>query len=481
MTSTKTPLRFLAWPDWTQQRALDRLVALASPLANRSNVQLVLIRDPVNDPSEITAFQNLQRAFDLRFPPQTLLDVLVSDLSQTPSELAKNCDALLTIGSEAQELIEAVGLPQLDSPVQVIEMLTREGIETRASSEPIASNIGERTASSPVITVIVAAHNRPKKLSQLLAALDRQDLDAEKFEVVICDDGSEESLLAAINVDAHAYALTVLHQENAGPAAARNTAISHARGAVLVFLDDDSIPADGCLSGHLSAQLQATGNTAVMGGFRLTEEYRKSSLAQLIESTSLVYPHPNLSPGKLHNGECLRTTNLSIPTAVIESVGGFDETFNVPGAEDAELAKRLSRALATVVLYEPQIECLHDERPTIDKFAIRQQILGWSTSYMAWRHDDHTLIVGANANAPGPEFWTNLASNLEESIDAVETSLSNLRSQEEKEHEDESPPPLSADFGQRVNRIGFAFFSRGLIDGHTEIQSMVKDRENQNP
>jgi GT2 family glycosyltransferase len=456
---------------------MDRLVALASPLANRTDVQLVLIRDPVHDPSELTAFQSLQRAFDQRFPPQAELDVLVSDRGQPPSELAKSCDALLTLGSEAPELIQAVGLPQLESPVQILEMLKREGRGERTKLTPVASTVAAHPDSSPVISVIVAAHERPAQLSQLLSALDGQDLSADKFEVIISDDGSEAPLADTVDLSKHSYAIVLLRQEQTGPAAARNAAIRHARGALLVFLDDDAVPSESCLSGHLAAQLNASGNTAVMGSFSLAEAHRNTSLSQLLETSPMAFPHPALKPGKLHRTECLRAVNMSIPTALIEAIGGFDETFNIPSAEDSEMAKRLGRALATPVLYDPEIGCSHDDMPSIDKFAQRQQRLGWSTSYMAWRHDDHTLIVGPNSSPPGEQFWEDLEARLEKSIPRIETVLAEIRTLAEQESSAPPPSELASDFAEKVREIGFAFFSRGLIDGHREIQVMIAERE----
>jgi len=476
MTSENKPLRFLAWPDWTEERDMGRLVALASPLANRPEVQLVLIRDPVNDPSEATAFESLQRAFDLRFPPQATLDVLVSDRGQPPSELARDCDALLTLGTEAPELISAVGLPQLDSPVRVLEMLVREGRGIAIPEQPVASNLAERPENAPVISVIVPAYGRPEKLLQLMDSLEQQDLNADKFELLVSDDGSDPPILESLDLSKPSYGVVVLQQDNSGPAAARNAAIRHARGALLVFLDDDSIPGEACLSGHLAAQLQASGNTAVMGGFMLVEAHRGTSISRLIEESPMIYPHPALQAGRIYNADCMRTANLSIPKALIEAVGGFDETFRVPCAEDAELAKRLKRALGTHVLYDPEITCQHDHAPTVDDLANRQQDLGWSTSYMAWRHDDHTLIVGGNAAPPGEQFWVDLETRLDASVDRVEQLLEELRQTSIDESEGGPPESLNPDYINKFKEVGFAFFSRGLIDGHREIQEMISKR-----
>ena len=165
-----------------------------------------------------------------------------------------------------------------------------------------------------------------------------------KNEVIICDDGCDPPIAGELDLGKWPFVATVLRQEKRGPAAARNTAISHARGAVLLFLDDDAVPGDHCLSKHLSAQLQASGNTAVMGGFGLSEDNRRDSLALLVDQSSVLFPHAMLEAGRMYSTDCFRTTNCSIPKALVESVGGFDETFSLPSAEDAELGRRLKRA-----------------------------------------------------------------------------------------------------------------------------------------
>ena len=178
----------------------------------------------------------------------------------------------------------------------------------------------------------------------------------------------------------------------------------------------------------------------------------------------------------MYSSESLRTANLSIPKALVDSIGGFDETFIIPCAEDAELGRRLKRALYTTVLYAPEIGCLHDCSPSIDDFAARQQTLGWSTSYMAWRHDDYTLIVGTGASKPTEQFWEELKNKLEGSIERVEMLMGELRDQIETERAGDAIVTLDPDFASKINEIGFAFFSRGLIDGHDEIQSMIQNR-----
>ena len=215
-----------------------------------------------------------------------------------------------------------------------------------------------------------------------------------------------------------------------------------------------------------------------MGEFRLSEENRRDSLALLVDQSSVLFPHAMLEAGRMYSTDCFRTTNCSLPKALVESVGGFDETFSVPSAEDAELGRRLKRALYTTVLFDPEIPCFHDDPPNVDDLARRQQDLGWSTSYMAWRHDDYTLIVGTGSSKPTEEFWKELESNLQDSIDNVEAQLAEVRSQLETEQSGPHPTQLAPEFPEKIKTIGFAFFSKGLIDGHHEIQAMIQARSN---
>ena len=150
------------------------------------------------------------------------------------------------------------------------------------------------------------------------------------------------------------------------------------------------------------------------------------------------------------------------PTAAFQKpwwspLGDSTKPFSCP-AEDAELGRRLKRALYTTVLFDPDIKCLHDDPPTIDDLARRQQDLGWSTSYMAWRHDDYTLIVGTGASQPTDEFWKELESNLNDSIDNVESLLSEVRAHLESEQDGERLPGPDPSFPEKVQKDWICLF-----------------------
>jgi hypothetical protein len=107
--------------------------------------------------------------------------------------------------------------------------------------------LGARPASVAAarLSVVVCTFNRADLVMRTLrAVLDQEGVD---FEVVVVDDGSTDAtpqVLAAVDDPR----LRVVRQANAGLSAARNGGLAVARGAWVVFLDDDDVPDPGWLA-----------------------------------------------------------------------------------------------------------------------------------------------------------------------------------------------------------------------------------------
>lgn len=93
-----------------------------------------------------------------------------------------------------------------------------------------------------LFSVIVPSHRRVEPLRACLASLLASDFPADRFEVVVVDDGNDERIEAAA---AHEFDPTrvtwVRLDANRGPAAARNAGAARARGDYLSFIDDDCL------------------------------------------------------------------------------------------------------------------------------------------------------------------------------------------------------------------------------------------------
>lgn len=232
----------------------------------------------------------------------------------------------------------------------------------------------------PQISVVIPTMGRPDKLLRLIETLNQQTVSPAALELLIVVDSDEDDPGALCAAQVRAPML-VLQQANQGPAAARNRAIEVARAPLLLILNDDALVAPDVVERHLARQAAAEGPEAVLGRFDFTPAVMRSPLARLFTlNDSLLFNYSALTPGGLHSGTRFWTCNLSVPTALLRAVGGFDERFRHAINEDAELGVRLEVQRGLGVRYCPEIRAWHDHLPDIHAYRRRQLLSG----YYAW-------------------------------------------------------------------------------------------------
>lgn len=100
-----------------------------------------------------------------------------------------------------------------------------------------------------LISVIVPVYNVADYLPRCMDSLLRQQCDS--WEIILVDDGSTDGKSGALCDEyaaAHPELVSVIHRENGGLGAARNSGLEAARGEYLFFLDSDDWIADNTLS-----------------------------------------------------------------------------------------------------------------------------------------------------------------------------------------------------------------------------------------
>lgn len=109
------------------------------------------------------------------------------------------------------------------------------------------------------ISVIIPFFNGD--LARLEATLDSvAQQTCQPVEILVVNDGSDPQYVAGLSRLARGYGLTLLHQFNAGPAAARNAGAAAASGQWLAFLDADDLWHPTKLARQL-ARAEALGST----------------------------------------------------------------------------------------------------------------------------------------------------------------------------------------------------------------------------
>lgn len=206
------------------------------------------------------------------------------------------------------------------------------------------------------LSVIIATYERAAELARLMSDLRTQQ-DAPPFEVIICDDGSCDQTLQALQAISRAHGAALLTQEDKGfrPASARNMGIRRAQHEVAVFLDDDVRVLPNFLREHSRMHLQETGPIALIGSrLNIPRCLMMADTVSLLPFTKLPKDDREEKYGVSFRDDLLKkakcpwkvfyTCNASVRLSRIRAIGGFDESFVGYGLEDNELAYRLFKS-----------------------------------------------------------------------------------------------------------------------------------------
>ena len=93
-------------------------------------------------------------------------------------------------------------------------------------------------SSDPCLSVIIACFNDGPMLREAVESAEQNRRG--RHEVIVVDDGSSDPATLEVFAELEQRGIQVIHQKNAGPAAARNTGIRHARGRYILPLDADN-------------------------------------------------------------------------------------------------------------------------------------------------------------------------------------------------------------------------------------------------
>lgn len=186
-------------------------------------------------------------------------------------------------------------------------------------------------AGSPSVSVVVATRDRRRRLGALLASLRAQTLAAAEFELIVVDDGSADGTAVWLEREAEAvpFELTVIARpEPGGPARARNQGWRRARAPLIAFTDDDCEASPDWLERCLEAAASRPG--AIVQGRTRPNPAELGRLGPFSVTREVDGAGP----------WWFEACNIAYPRALLERLGGFDESFPEPLGEDTDLGWR---------------------------------------------------------------------------------------------------------------------------------------------
>lgn len=100
------------------------------------------------------------------------------------------------------------------------------------------------------LSIIVPVYGVEQYLRKCVDSLLAQDLSSSEYEILLVDDGSPDACPQICDSYAEAYEnIRVLHRENGGLSAARNSGIEAAQGEYIMFVDSDDYIEPNVLGG----------------------------------------------------------------------------------------------------------------------------------------------------------------------------------------------------------------------------------------
>ena len=217
--------------------------------------------------------------------------------------------------------------------------------------------------SKAFFSVIVPVYNGAETLPACLRALQQQTLPADRYEVIVVDDGSTDGSADL----ARRFGVQVISQENAGPAAARNRGVQAARGEILLFTDADCAPAPDWIE-RLTAPF-ADPTVAGTKGAYLT--HQRELVARFVQ---MEYESRYDRMRSLASIDFVDTYSAAYRRAVFLAAGGFDPSFQID--EDQEFSFRLTEAGHRLV-FVPEARVYHIHARTVGEYARRKFWIGY--------------------------------------------------------------------------------------------------------
>ena len=217
--------------------------------------------------------------------------------------------------------------------------------------------------STPFVSVIIPVYNDSERLKTCLQVLEDQTYPKEAYEVIVVDNGSDESIEPIVAKFSQTKASSETSQR--GPCVARNKGLALARGEVIAFTDADCIPAPDWIEKGV-ANLLRVPNCGIVGG-RINLFFKdpgQPTIAELYDS--IMHLNQKMFIEKMNFGA---TANVFTYKHIFDRVGDFDR--NVGMSDDKEWGQRVA-SFRYPLIYAADVRVAHPARHSFDQ--LRQKV-----------------------------------------------------------------------------------------------------------
>jgi glycosyltransferase involved in cell wall biosynthesis len=201
------------------------------------------------------------------------------------------------------------------------------------------------TPSAVLVSVVVRSYKRKKALKELVLRLQQQRYPS--FEVVILEQSDDPELVDQIRSLGDAR-IRVVVASPTNPPAARNEAIRHSSGEVILLIDDDDLPlGDDWIEHHADNYRESTCMGVVGRLVGDPNDMRPPRFPRLVRHFAMRYTLFKDTRALAYNTvrkegiDFLIGSNASVRRSLIERIGGWDE--GIPMNEEQSFAIKFER------------------------------------------------------------------------------------------------------------------------------------------
>lgn len=253
------------------------------------------------------------------------------------------------------------------------------------------------------VTIVVPTFQRRGSVLRLLRSLDAQTFPARAFDVVVAVDGSTDGTAEAVRGHAAPFGVRVVEGPNGGRARACNGGIRVAQGDLIILLDDDMEATTGLVEAHARAHAGEV-RRAVVGAAPIVSTPASPPFVHYMADGFRSRLDRLGQPGYRVRFRDTYTGNFSVRRDVLQAAGGFDESFQVYGHEDYELALRLQAAGVELGYSAEAMAWQHYEK-SFAGFARDGTARGRTAVLFAEKHPEVVESIKLAEYAQGPLKW----------------------------------------------------------------------------
>ncbi len=241
-----------------------------------------------------------------------------------------------------------------------------------------------RTATPPAVSVIVAFRNEAPNLPNLVRDLAGSAFPADRFEVILVDDHSEDGSPEIVRELAQKYSnvkLLVLSSDLTGKKSALQFGIERARFGIIATTDADCTLSKNWLT-CVASYFEEERTKLLLGPVKLSFDGTFFGQLQVLEFVSVAgttastvgLGHPVMANG----------ANFAFRKEVFEEVGGYEDNIAIASGDDEFLMRKIYRRYPVGIKYLNYYEAAVTTAPQPNLKSLVYQRMRWAGK---WRHN----------------------------------------------------------------------------------------------